>query len=146
MTQDKQNDKKIDHKLIRAELELVFEKYRQHKYYTLFITDYDVSVTSKIDEVGGGRSNNISDNTADVAIKLVDKKSEAKKYVEKIEKAVEQLPDIERELIEHRYMCKNYHYINDYTVYEVKMHISANTYRTIRKRALEKLYTMLIDK
>lgn len=128
---------------IRRDIELIFEQYRKHKYYTLFIDTVNVSVTSRIDEVGGGKSNRTSDNVADEAIKLADEKMEAERFVRLVEQAVDQLPDIEKELIKLRYMSRNHNYINDYTVYEVKMHISAPYYDKLRKRAFNKLYIML---
>lgn len=130
---------------IRQDIECIFEEYRKHKYYTLFIDTVNVSVTSKIDEVGGGRSNKITDNVADTAIKLADKKQEALEFVEKVERAVDQLPDIERDIIKLRYMSKNHNYINDYTVYESKLFISKPTYIKVRNRAFESLYKMLVD-
>lgn len=130
---------------MKQTIERIFSIYRKHKYYTLFMSDYNINITSKIDEVGGGRSNNISDSTANTAIELADKKAEAIKYVERVEKAVDQLPDIERDLIRYRYMTRDYNYISDYTVYETKLFISKPTYVKIRNRAFESLYKMLVD-
>ena len=130
---------------MKETIERIFSTYRKHKYYTLFMSDYNINITSKIDEVGGGRSNQTSDQTADVAIKLADKKQEAKEFVEKVERAVNQLPDIERDLIKYRYMTRDYNYISDYTVYETKLFISKPTYVKIRNRAFESLYKMLVD-
>lgn len=129
---------------IRKDVERIFDKYRKHKYYTLFIDTVNVSVTYQINEIGGGRSNKTSDQTANAAIKLADKKQEAKEFVEKVERAVEQLPDVERDVIKLRYMNKNHNYINDYTIYEVKIPMSDKTYRKIRNQAFEKLYAMLV--
>src|SRR5690606_20829872 len=126
------------------ELELIFDKYRKHKYYTLFMSDINVSITSKYDDIGGGRSNNISDQTANVAIELADKKQEAKEFVECVERAVEQLPDIEKDIIKLRYMSRNHNYISDYTIYEVEIPMSKPTYIKIRERAFEALYKMLV--
>lgn len=128
---------------IRCEIELIFEQYRKHKYYTLFMNDYNTSVTSSIDQIGGGRSNKTSDKVADHVIKTISRKEEAKSYVDMVEGAVERLPDIERKIIKLRYMSNNHNYINDYTVYEVEMHISDKTYRKIRNEAFNKLYAML---
>lgn len=130
---------------MRREIERIFDIYRKHKYYTLFMSDINVSITSTINEIGGSSGNSISDQTADTAIKIADKKKEAHDYVMKVEQAVEQLPDIERDLIQYRYMSKNHQYINDYTVYEVKLFISAPHYDKLRKRAFDKLYVMLND-
>lgn len=130
---------------MRQEIERIFNEYRRHKYYTLFITDYNTFITSTIDKVGGGRSNKTSDKVGDAAIKIIDEKEEAKRYVEVVERAVEQLPEIERELIRLRYMSRNHDYITDYTVYEVKMFISAPYYYKVRERAFNNLSVMLHD-
>ena len=130
---------------IRKDVELIFEKYRRHKYYTLFINDYNTSVTSIINKDGGGRSNVTSDEVANTAIKLADKKTEALEFVEKVERAVGQLPEIEQDIIKLRYMNKNHNYINDYTIYEVEIPMSRPTYIKIRNRAFESLYKMLVD-
>src|SRR5699024_2610100 len=92
---------------IRPTIEKIFDVYRKHKYYTLFMSDYNTSITSHIDKIGGGRSNITSDQTASAAIKLADEKQEAKEFVSLVERAVDQLPDIERELIQLRYMSRN---------------------------------------
>src|SRR5690625_5041049 len=130
---------------MKETIERIFKQYRKHKYYTLFMSDYNINITSKIDDVGGGRSNQTANPTADTAIKLADKKQEALDFVERVEKAVEQLPEIERDLIKYRYMTRNYNYISDYTVYETKLCISKPTYVKIRNRAFESLCKMLVD-
>lgn len=129
---------------MKQTIERIFTTYRKHKYYTLFMSDYNINITSKVDDVGGGRSNQTSNQTADVAIKLADKKQEAIEFVNKIEKAVDQLPEIERDLIRYRYMTRDYNYISDYTVYETKLYISKPTYIKVRDRAFKKLYNMLV--
>lgn len=134
-------------KEVRKDIEIIFERYRKHKYYTLFKDTYSINVTSQIDDVGGGKSNQTSDKVADAAIKAADEKAEAEKYVFVVEQAVDQLPDVEKEVVELRYMSKNHDYINDYTVYELnaKQQMSPNTYRKIRGRAFVNLYNMLIN-
>src|SRR5690625_188321 len=133
---------------VRCEIELIFEEYRKHKYYTLFMNDYDTSVTSQIDDIGGGRSNETSDKVGNHVIRALDRKQEAMDYVVMIEQAVERLPDAEREIIKKRYMTKNHDYISDYTVYEIGMDppMSAKTYRKIREEAFNKLYIMIVTK
>ena|SRR5690625_2552640 len=128
---------------LKTKIEYIFKQYRKHKYYTLFMSDVNVSITSHIDEIGGGRSNQTSDQTANAAVKLADKKQEAREYVDKVEQAVEQLPDIEKELIQQRYMSRNHDYITDYTVYETKLYVSAPHYHKIRNRAFKKLIVVL---
>lgn len=108
------------------------------------MSDINVSITSKYDDVGGGRSNQTSDKTANAAIKLVDKKAEAKEFVEKVECAVNNLPDIERDIIKLRYMDKNYKYRSDYMIYEIKIPMSKPTYIKTRDSAFEALYKMLV--
>jgi len=129
---------------MKQTIERIFSTYRKHKYYTLFMSDYNINLTTKIDEVGGGRSNQTSDQTANIAIKLADEKQEALDFVEKVERAVNQLPDIERDLIKYRYMTRDYNYISDYTVYETKLFISKPTYIKVRDRAFKKLHNMLV--
>lgn len=136
---------KVTFNEMRQDIECIFSKYRKHKYYTLFITDYSTSITSSIDKIGGGRSNKTSDKVGDAAIKIIDKKEEAKRYVEVVEQAVESLPEIEKELIKQRYMSRNHDYITDYTVYEIKMFISAPYYYKVRERAFSNLSVMLQD-
>lgn len=127
---------------IRSEIELIFERYRRHKYYTLFLNDYSTSITSSIDTVGGGRSNLTSDKVGDTAVKIADKKKEAQEYVSLIEQAVDRLPEMEKELIKLRYMSRDHDYFSDYTIYEVKMFISAPYYYKLRERAFSNLYVM----
>src|SRR5690625_3732108 len=129
---------------LKTKIEYIFKQYRKHKYYTLFMSDVNVSITSHIDEIGGGKSNQTSDQTANAAVKLADKKLEAREYVDKVEQAVEQLPDIEKRIIQLRYMCKDYDYISDYTIYDVRMPMSDKTYRKLRDEAFKKLYLMLV--
>lgn len=134
----------LDFKMIRPEIEKIFDVYRRHKYYTLFKDDINVSITSHIDKIGGGRSNVISDPTANAAIKIADEKQKAKEFVSLVERAVDQLPDIEREVIKQRYMCRNHDYINDYTIYEIKVPMSKPTYIKVRDTAFASLYKMLV--
>lgn len=66
-------------------------------------------------------------------------------FVQLIEGVVMNLPDIERELIEKRYMDRNTDYIIDRNVYEFKMDtpIVAATYIKIRTRAFNNIIMML---
>lgn len=129
---------------IRPRIEKIFEIYRKHKYYTLFMSDYDTSITSHIDEIGGGKSNLTSDKTADTAIKNADDKLAAKNFVKLIEKAIDQLPEVEKKVIQMRYMTRDFKYISDYTIYEVRLPMSDKTFKKVRDRAFEKLYIMLV--
>src|SRR5690625_7891987 len=84
---------------VRCEIELIFEDYRKHKYYTLFMNDYDTSVTSQIDDIGGGRSNETSDKVDNHVIRALDHKQEAMYYVVMIDIAEERITDATREII-----------------------------------------------
>jgi len=130
---------------IRSEIELIFEEYRKHKYYTLFMRDYSTSVTSQIDDIGGGRSNETSDKVGNHVIQELDQKQRAREHVDMIEQAVEQLPDVEKEIIIKRYMTKNHDYISDYTVYEADMNppISRPTYIKFRNKAMITLHKVV---
>lgn len=137
----------LDYKMdIRKQIEDIFKEYRRHKYYTLFMESIEPSITSSIDEIGGGQSNMVGDKVGNAAIKYVDTKEEAKRYVDLIERSVEQLPSIEKELITIRYMSKDYNYMNDFQVYNNRMTepISAPYYNKVRARAIDKLAAMLL--
>ena len=107
--------------------------------------DHNTSVTSSIDEIGGGRSNKTSDKVADHVVRTIDKQEYAKRFVKTVEKAVDRLPNIEKQLISLRYMTKDHEYINDYTIYEIRMDppISAPYYDKVRQRAFSRLFLML---
>ncbi|GIN38475.1 ArpU family phage packaging/lysis transcriptional regulator [Heyndrickxia oleronia] len=129
----------LDRKETQRAVESALEKYRLFKYLT--IEEREVSTTSHIDDIGGGRSNSTSDSTGDIAIYNADQQEFRKKYCERIERAVKRLPKMERFLIEERYMVEESEYITDYKVYCFKFQppISAVTYDKIRWKAFYKL-------
>lgn len=129
----------LDRKATQKAVEAALEKYRIFKYITY--DDKEVSVTSHIDEIGGGKSNLTSDKTADVAIHNADEKERRRQYCERIERAVKRLSKMERFLIEERYMSEEAEYITDYNVYCHKFQppISHMTYYKIRWKAFYKL-------
>lgn len=129
----------LDRKKTQKAVEAALEKYRIFKY--IAFDEKEVSVTSHIDDVGGGRSNQTSDSTADVAISNSDEKERRMKYCERVERAVKRLPRLERFLIEERYMTVDSEYITDYNVYNFKFQppISHVTYSNIRWKAFYKL-------
>ncbi|MBO1003136.1 ArpU family phage packaging/lysis transcriptional regulator [Pseudogracilibacillus auburnensis] len=129
----------LDRKATQKAVEAALEKYRIFKYITF--DEREASVTSHIDDVGGGKSNLTSDQTASIAIQNVDELERRKRYCERIERAVKRLPRMERFLVEERYMSEESEYITDHNVYCFKFQppISAMTYMSIRWKAFYKL-------
>lgn len=128
-------DKKLTQKAVESEL----ERYRLFKYLTF--EGREVSITSHIDEIGGGKSNLTSDQTGSVATWNVEQQQKRSEYCEWVEQAVARLPTTERFLVEERYMSADSEYLTDYNVYCFKFDppISAMTYATIRWKAFFKL-------
>lgn len=129
----------LDRKQTQKEVEAVLEKYRLFKY--LIFEEREAAVTSRMDDIGGGRSNVTSDQTGSIAIYNVDEEEGRRKYCERIERAVKRLPPMERFLIEARYMADDAEYITDYNVYCFKFQppISHVTYGKIRWKAFYRL-------
>lgn len=133
----------LDRKETQKAVEEALSKYRLYKY--LSFEDREASITANYEVSEGGRGNKISDQTSAVAIFNVDEQEKRKKYCDQIEKAVNELPEMERFLIKERYMTKESEYITDYNVYCYKFDppISAPTYYKIRWRAIYKLSLIL---
>src|SRR5699024_9691424 len=89
----------LEYEQIRPRIEKIFEVYRRHKYYTMFMSDYYTNITSQIDEVGGGKTNQTSDKVAQTAIKIAQENKDVINFLELVELAVEQLPKVERVLV-----------------------------------------------
>ncbi len=77
--------------------------------------------------------------------KMFEDTKEASDFIEVIERAVNNLPDVEQELIEKRYMVKNAAYVTDRNIYQFKMTvpIAVPRYMKIRTRAFESIAIML---
>ncbi|MCS1392990.1 transcriptional regulator [Lysinibacillus boronitolerans] len=129
----------LDRKATQAAVERELERYRIFKYLTF--EEKEAATTSRLDDIGGGKSNLTSDQTGSVAIYNVDEKSARRKYCERIERAVKRLPPMERFLIETRYMADDAEYLTDMKVYCFKFQppISPPTYDKIRWKAFYKL-------
>ncbi|MBP3040590.1 transcriptional regulator [Bacillaceae bacterium Marseille-Q3522] len=129
----------LDHKEIQKKMKAALEKYRLYKY--LSMEEREVSITSGGELGIRVSSNKISDQTGNVAAYNVDRQEYRKKYCEQIEQAVKRLPEMERFLIEERYMTSEGDYLTDYQVYCFKFQppISAMTYSRIRKKAFYRL-------
>lgn len=129
----------LDRKATQKEVEAALEKYRIFKY--VYFDEREADITSTLDDVGGGRSNLLSDQTGNIAVHNVDEKEKRRRYCERIERSVKRLPKMERFLIEERYMSEESEYITDYNVYNQKFQppIAAMTYASIRWKAFYKL-------
>lgn len=129
----------LDRKATQAAVEGELERYRLFKY--LAFDEREAGTTSHMDDIGGGRSNLTSDQTASIALYNADEQERRRKYCERIERAVRRLPPMERLLIEERYLCNDSEYLTDYNVYCFKFQppISAMTYSKIRWKAFYRL-------
>lgn len=129
----------LDRKETQKAVEAALERYRIFKYITF--EEREASITSNIDDIGGGRSNLTSDQTGNIATSNVDQLEHRKRYCLKIERAVKRLPRMEAFLVEERYMSEESEYITDVNVYSFKFQppISATTYTNIRWKAFYKL-------
>lgn len=129
----------LDRKATQKAVEEALSKYRLYKY--LSFEERETSITANYEVSEGGKGNKISDQTSSVAIYNVDQQNFRKQFCERIEKAVNRLPRMERFLIEERYMTNESEYITDYNVYSFKFNppITAKTYAKIRWRAFYRL-------
>lgn len=126
---------------IRSAVESDLERYHIYKY-SLF-QERAASVTSNISDIPRGFTGTISDQTASVAVYNVDEPARRRAFCERMENAVEQLPNRERFLIQERYMKKDKPF--DYVVYSFTMDppVSETTYSLIKNRAFILLALML---
>lgn len=129
----------LDRKATQTEVEAVLERYRIFKY--VYFEDREANTTSNIDDIGGGKSNTVSDQTGNIATHNIDEREKRRRYCERIERAVRRLPKMERFLIETRYMSEESDYITDYNVYNFRFQpsISEKTYTKIRWKAFYKM-------
>jgi ArpU family phage transcriptional regulator len=130
-------------KAIRRTVEKMLAKYRVYKFSSY--EEHEAIVTARYEQREGGRNNKIINQTAEAAIHNVDERERRRVFVERIERAVNELPTKEALLIRERYMCKDYDYITDYHVYtqDFDPPITDKTFGKIRDRAMAKLAFML---
>lgn len=129
----------LDRKGTQRAVEAALTKYRLYK--TIFPEEREASTTASYDAIGGGRSNSITDQTSSIAIENADETAYRKRFCERLERAVDRLPKLEKFLIKERYMCEDAEYITDYKVYSFVFQppISEKTYAKIRWKAFYKL-------
>lgn len=102
----------------------------------------DLSVQDKKD-IRKSVSNNIT--WYRIFTTMDDLDDDKKEFLEKVKRAVNSLPELERELIEKRYMDINSDYVTDFEVYTELLNepICPVTYSVIRDRAIIKLAILL---
>lgn len=129
----------LDRKATQRAVESALEKYRIFKYLTF--EEREAAITGSSEPRFHGQTNQISDQTGRIAMYNVDQQEYRKHYCERIERAVKRLPNMERFLIEERYMSNEGDYITDMQVYCFKFQppISAMTYAKIRWKAFYRL-------
>jgi ArpU family phage transcriptional regulator len=129
----------IDRKATQQAVEGQLETYRLFKY--LSFEEREASVTASTEERFHGPTNMTGDQTGSIAIYNADEQERRKRFCERIERAVQRLPKMERFLIEERYMSDDSEYITDHNVYCFKFQppISHVTYGKIRWKAFYRL-------
>jgi ArpU family phage transcriptional regulator len=135
----------LDRKATQKSVEGILERYRLYKYLTF--EEREASITASYEAREGGRPNTISDQTANIAVYNVDEQDKRRQYCERIERAVNRLPRMERFLIQERYMSEDAEYITDLNIYNFKFQppINKDTYAKIRWRAFYKLAFRLVE-
>lgn len=129
----------IDRKETQQAVENELEKYRLFKY--LDFEEKEAFITASSEERFHGPTNQTSDQTGSIAIYNADQQKMRQAFINRVERAVARLPNLERFLIEERYMSQETEYLTDYNVYSFKFQppISEKTYSKIRWKAFYKL-------
>lgn len=136
----------LDRKKTQAAVEAALEKYRIYKY--LSFQRREASMTASYSDMPRSNTGVTSDQTGSIATYNVDEPERRRLYCEGLEQAVQQLPRIERAIIELRYMDKESDYVTDQMIYQGKLaeHLDDNRlimsfqrFDTIRWRAFTKL-------
>lgn len=129
----------LDRKETQKAVEAALEKYRIFKH--IDAEEREANITSSSEERLHGSTNEISDQTGSIATHNVDNKRYRQDYCRRIESAVKRLPNMERALLEMRYMSEEADYITDQHVFEIKFNppLGKNTYAKIRWKAFYKL-------
>lgn len=124
----------VDGEKTKEAVEAALEKYRM---YMLTVPDeFLPRVTQTYSLVPPSQTNAFHSSTEDIAVKRADFDREKYKYMEKINRAVNRLTKLQRELIVKRYMT--FEELRDYDVYN-DMCISESKYYRERKKAFYKI-------
>lgn len=126
-------------KKIKQAVEAELEKYQL--LITTEFYDREARITTSPEPRYHGPTNQTSDQTAAASVYNVDKKQERSAFCERVEQAINQLPEKERFLIEKRYTSLDSQYMTDMRMYcfEFDPPMSAPTYDTIRISAMLKI-------
>ncbi|MDN4525337.1 ArpU family phage packaging/lysis transcriptional regulator [Fictibacillus fluitans] len=129
----------LDRAATQAAVESALERYRLYKY--VLFEEREASITASSEVRNHGPTNETSDQTGDIAIYNVNEQQERKRFIDRMERAVNRLPKMEQFLIKERYMCPEAEYLTDFNVYCHKFQppISHPTYAKIRWKAFYRL-------
>ncbi|GED35060.1 ArpU family phage packaging/lysis transcriptional regulator [Brevibacillus centrosporus] len=129
----------LDRKRTQKAVEEAFRQYRLFKY--LSFDEREPTITASYELREGGRTNLTSDQTASIATHNIDGQAGRRAYLERVERAVNRLPRMEKFLIQERYMSEDSEYITDYAIYchSFNPPISEGTYTKIRWKAFYKI-------
>jgi len=135
----------LDNKKTKSAVEGIMEKYRLYKYVSF--EEREASTTASWSDTPKGFTGTKSDQTANIAIHNVDQRAARKSFCERVERAVNELPKMERFLIQKRYMTNDSDYITDHHVYnfEFQPPRSKDTYGKIRNKAFYRLILKFDD-
>lgn len=135
----------LDRRKTQEAVEAALEKYRIFKM-TAF-EEREASTTASYSSIPRGNTNVTSDQTGDIATHNVDIPAMRKAYCEKIERAVNKLPRMEKFLMTERYLSIESEYITDFHVYTQCFNppISEGTYYKIRWKAFYRFVFNLMD-
>lgn len=130
-------------KKIRKAVEKELSRYQIYKS-TIFIRR-EIKNTPSYEPRFHGPTNRTIDQTSTAAVYNVDEERRREAFINKVELAVERLPEKERFLIKQRYISKDSQYITDIQMYSFIMDspISEKTYSKIRINAMVKLALFL---
>ncbi|WML42702.1 ArpU family phage packaging/lysis transcriptional regulator [Neobacillus sp. PS3-40] len=128
---------------IRKAVEKELERYQLYKTTAFF--NRETNITSSYEPRYHGPTNHTSDQTGNAAVHNADEQDKRAALCERMEKAIERLPEKERLLIEKRYTDNESQYTTNYQIYcfEFDPPISEVTFNTIRNRAILKLALIL---
>ena len=128
----------IDREATRKNVEKALETARIYKQ--IGVVRKEMKITPSYDPVLRNTTNKINRPTEDTAVHNVDIEREIKQTVEAVDKAVNRLGRLEREIIQRRYLRGEEEY--DCLVCQ-ELHLSERKYRRIKARAIYKLALML---
>ncbi|MNW32493.1 hypothetical protein D3C74_94360 [compost metagenome] len=139
----------LDPKKTKSAVEGVLHKYRMYRYLLSEETEErEASITASYSDMPRSSPTNVtSDQTASIATHNVDAQAFRRSFVDRVDRAVNALPKMEKFLIQKRYMSKNAEYITDGHVYNFEFQPPCNkdTYGKIRRKAFYRLILKLDD-